>query len=241
MAYDAGHGVVLLYGGNDLLYGQPPGSDLSDTWLWDGSTWILRNSPIVPHLRGAVAVYDERARVVVLTGLRFDMGVMETWSWDGTSWTFRQTGGLPPRAGEAAAYDPLSRKVLLFGGFTQASGTLADAWAWDSIGQWAELRWPTSPGARLNAAMGGDPAHRTLLLFGGSLTPSGPHPCETWSWDGTRWTLLHPPTTPPIVFGQMLYDAAHRRGLLLGEALVSGDARTRLELWTWDGTDWKRT
>ena len=39
MAYDAGHGQTVLFGGGDST-----GDFLGDTWVWDGTTWTQKRA-----------------------------------------------------------------------------------------------------------------------------------------------------------------------------------------------------
>src|SRR5205809_4005683 len=73
------------------------------------------------------------------------------------------------------------------------------------------------------------PPTRTVLLFGGYCLDQPDTVCrDTWSWDGERWTELHPPFN--LVGGMGLaYDAVHQ------ELVVPGYAT-----YTWDGTQWTR-
>src|SRR5438876_1061603 len=65
MAYDAAHGQTVLFGGNNA------GSDLSDTWMWDGTNWTQKSPANVPPARyGHTMAYDTvRGQVVLFGGL----------------------------------------------------------------------------------------------------------------------------------------------------------------------------
>ena len=101
------------------------------------------------------------------------------------------------------AYDPAARTMLLFGGFsdrTGSAGYLGDTWIWNGT-TWRKLSPSASPPARTGASMAYDAATRTVLLFGGegklSRGPDGGSDGElsdTWSWSGTTWTKLSPPS-----------------------------------------------
>jgi hypothetical protein len=87
-----------------------------------------------------------------------------------------------------------------------------------------------APSPRSGAAAAYDAARRVLLLFGG--TGDGRTALsDTWAWDGTSWTHLHPATAPPPVANPvMASDAAHSTLVLYGAAGST---------WTWDGTTWR--
>jgi hypothetical protein len=91
-----------------------------------------------------------------------------------------------------------------------------------------------APGPRFGPAMAYDGADQSLLLFGGETTGQS-RLADTWTWDGHRWTQLHPAHSPsPRAWAQMAYDPRHRDVLLFGGS--SGLADT----WIWNGGDWTR-
>jgi hypothetical protein len=83
-----------------------------------------------------------------------------------------------------------------------------------------------------------DAATKQLILFGGSPRDSaGAVVNETWSWDGSRWTQLSPPTSPPPTRdGVLAYDPASGQ-LVLGGGGPSGGLFP-FQTWTWDGSTW---
>ncbi len=46
MAYDGAAGNIVLFGGDDST-----GTDLNDTWTWDGTTWTQQFPPLSPPAR----------------------------------------------------------------------------------------------------------------------------------------------------------------------------------------------
>jgi hypothetical protein len=79
MAYDAGSGTVVMFGGN------APGRYLNDTWTWNGRTWTRQHPAASPSARdGAAMAYDADTRTAVLFGGVPDVGTGElgdTWAW----------------------------------------------------------------------------------------------------------------------------------------------------------------
>jgi len=77
-----------------------------------------------------------------------------------------------------------------------------------------------------------DVAAHQVVLFGGV----GDYD-STWLWDGTRWTLAHPATSPPGRFGaSAAYDPQTRMVMLFGgrdEGGVPVD-----DTWAWNGSGW---
>jgi Galactose oxidase, central domain len=81
-----------------------------------------------------------------------------------------------------------------------------------------------------------DAATQQVVLFGGS--GDGPALNDTWTWDGTNWTLQTPPESPPARDGLgMAYDTTAQKVVLFG-----GCTRFCVQFlgdtWTWDGTNW---
>lgn len=107
-----------------------------------------------------------------------------------------------------------------------------------------------APSARVGVAVGFDPITQTLLMYGGApatgMNLAAGHPAtrlaETWSWDGQKWTQLHPKTSPPALFGaRMVVDPDTLRLLLVsGAGDTSGNALQQEGMWEWDGSTWTR-
>jgi hypothetical protein len=98
VADDAARNNVLLFGG----FGG--GTELGDTWTWDGTDWTQRSPADAPSRRySAGTAYDAaRGRVVLFGGGTNCCGVLgDTWAWDGTEWTQQPAGSiaLTPRSG----------------------------------------------------------------------------------------------------------------------------------------------
>ena len=124
MVFDAATGSTVLFGGSN-------GTELSETWTWNGIVWTkLAPAMSPPALRGASLVYDEFTKNVVLFGGLGSSGpVSDTWTWDGTTWTKQLASGPAARSGATMAYDAFTHNVVLFGG-KGISGPLSDTWVW---------------------------------------------------------------------------------------------------------------
>lgn len=130
MAEDPVRGRIVLFGGRG-------GSDLNDTWEWDGTSWSELTTASAPSPReGMRMAFDPVKRTVLLFG-GLDgalQGLSDTWSWDGSAWTQLDVSGPTPRGHHAMAGDPVRGKVVLFGGSVQTN--FGDTWEWDGAG-WA--------------------------------------------------------------------------------------------------------
>jgi Protein of unknown function (DUF4232) len=161
-------------------------------------------------------------------------------------------GNLPSRSDAAIAYDDAHGQVVLFGG-SDGVGELADTWLWDGHG-WSEAHPAVVPPARERAAMAYDPKTKEVVLFGGTVRRSGQTSLaldDTWTWNGTSWTQLHPAHVPPWSSGlAMSYDARSKSVLLLTLPSshpnldltpdgVGSRGDTPFGTWQWNGSDWR--
>lgn len=166
MAYDAERRQIVLFGGSngDL------GVVFSDTWVWDGDEWSLRDpatSP--PPLSAAAMAYDAGHESTVMFG-GYDQNVQRTdgtWIWNGFSWSQAQPETDPiPRAGGHLSYDPNLAAPILFGGNEDLGKHLGDAWAWDGT-DWLPLELPGPP-ERWGAAFAYSSAAKATVVYGGN-------------------------------------------------------------------------
>ena len=133
----------------------------------------------------------------------------------------------------AFAYYPPKQQLVLFGGRRPGS-IFGDTWT-RTGSTWAEAHPATSPSARTGAAMVYDPASQQLLLFGGGATTGTGFSNETWTWNGTTWTLLHPSTSPPAREDtDLVYDGATKTVLLF----AGWHGSYWDDTWSWNGTTW---
>jgi hypothetical protein len=99
-------------------------------------------------------------------------------------------------------------------GVSQSAAVASSA----SVMTWAKQAPATHPSARCCASMAYDAATGTVVLFGGSGYPVTPRTYgDTWTWDGTTWTLQHPAASPPPEYdAAMAYDPATGTVVLFG-------------------------
>jgi hypothetical protein len=236
MAYDAAHGLNVLFGGMDQAISYP-----AETWLFDGGTWQLATPVTSPAgRRYCPMVYDAaRARVVLFSG---DGPTRpkpaDTWEWDGTSWhDVTPAGASPPaRSGHAMAYDAARGLVVLYGGqanYNDGGMTrFGDTWVWDG-GTWAELSPVVPPPALVESAMTYDVARQRVVLFGG-VDGAGSARNGVYEWDGVSWAMSGATMAPSARNGHaMSYFSARATSVTFGGV---GTADT----WLWDGVDWQQ-
>ena len=241
MAFDAGRGVTILFGGSALL------DQFADTWRWDGKGWTQlhpAHSPVA--LSGHLMAYDEARHQVVLFGGAHGLYEKaqfrtDTWTWDGTDWTLQPGTGPQSLEGQSMAFDPKSGTVILFGGSFGNLSYSNETWAWDGL-RWTRIQTQHRPAPRNGAALSSDRARGGVLLFGGaSLKPdAGPGEAgvplgDTWSLAGGDWTELKPATSPTARANAVLAPDPDGARLIL---FSGGSCPFGSETWAWSGSTW---
>lgn len=244
MVYDSQTSQVVLFGGSPST-GKPSDS----TWVYgyaSGSSYNWTHlSASGPVLALAASAYEPSNGELVVYGgvssVAHDALTDNTWEWNGTSWTQLHPATSPPHLfGATMAYDPVDGADVLFGGLSTGELSLEnETWAFSGSGNgsWRELA-TTGPLGRTGTQMAYDPTTGELLLFGGASVVDTKNTTlnDTWEWNGTSWTQLHPSTSPPACSEQsMAYDPATHQVVLLDGSLLSGSST-----WTWTGSTWSK-
>jgi hypothetical protein len=233
LAFDEISGAPTLFGGSSANL------DRSDTWTWDGHDWVSQDAPVPEAGFGGAAGYDALREEVVLLGGNVDKGLSgETWTWNG-AWSLEEPLHSPaPRSDAVIAFDSERNELVLFGGFGAGGTELGDTWVWNGE-DWIERDTTIAPVARHNAVMAYDSSRHEIVLWGGSNSDLGVVLNDTWTWDGTSWSLELPARSPVARSGAtMAYDPARDQMVLFGgyDANVAYTSDT----WTWDGSTWTR-
>ena len=234
MAYDIARSIVVLFGGYYISGGNA--IQRSDTWEWDGTSWVERNPISHPTARKDHSMtYDSlRGITVLFGGLAGSTYRGDTWEWDGTNWVERSLGSNPsPRGNFSMTYNNARGLVVLFGG-VNSSVLLDDTWEWDGGSYWVQRTPSDHPSMRHLHDMVYDSVHGVTILFGGR-DQNIEYQEDTWEWNGTNWTQQDLVTHPSARFMHaMAYDSA--RGVVV---LFGGD-NDYLEddTWEFDGTNW---
>lgn len=232
MAYDRAARDVVVFGGYTAT------SYLNDTWTWKDGTWTQASPATPPPARaGAGIAYDLVAKQLVLFGGydgHHDLG--DTWTWDGRSreWTEEHPATLPKAVtGPMLFTDPISGRVDMIGGF---DGVLfhSEMYQWTGS-DWLRLHPDTVPYARGAGIATLDRQRRQVVLFGGI---GDLNTYNTWTWDGTDWTLESPKDQPPQRFYSAADDDPGAGGVVLfGGGSADGDLA---DTWVWTGSDWSQ-
>jgi hypothetical protein len=231
MSYDSDRGRLVLFGG----------SELTDTWEWDGARWWDRTGAVTPPSRryGGM-IYDPLRKRTILFGgqnvaIPTDQYPLQTFAWDGQRWTDLGIPGPGGRASFGFVFDEARGEGVMFGGRTALPGTpgglavlrwTGTAYAWQAV-------TPTDPEGDGNptpaeGTLAWDAAGQVSLWFAGNG--------QTWAWNGSSWARRSPgdpegdgnPNVPP--FSTLSHDATRSRTWVW-----PGDG-----LWSWDGASWTR-
>ena len=118
----------------------------------------------------------------------------------------------------------------------------SQTWLFDG----AARRWSQSP-ASTPPLFGGQvafDAREGVVVLIGSPADGGTcldsMPAQTWTWNGTSWTRLHPKTSPgqcSALDASMAYDDTTHR-IIMATTDYGGAKVTVQNTWVWDGTNW---
>jgi hypothetical protein len=202
----------------------------------------------VPVREGHSAIYDERARRMVVFGGQNDEGTdfHDVWTLDldPASKTFEQWrslavegGTLPGRFDHVAVFDARKNRMVVFGGWTKTGKQFfGDTWALafgapGEKGKWSQVAAGTRPPDRRNATAVYDAARNWLVMFGG-LGKTGPLN-DVWVFDlsADTWMQISPSGAAPAprADAESVYDTDRRTMVLYGG--VGTSDRLMRDLW----------
>jgi hypothetical protein len=188
-------------------------------------TWSLSALAVaVTVVLGDIALVSPRARALAPPAAE---AVERTW--------VQASGGPQPPANGAMAYDLVHHQTVML-----VPGHPSQTWVFDGATRRWSQRFPATSPQLNGAAMAFDAARGYVLLLGSNANASTCAPWlpgETWTWNGTTWTQLHPVVAPDECAGlgaRMVYDAAHQRDLVVCDCNSPAT-------WLWDGVNWAKT
>ena len=205
--------------------------------------WVPVSPPTHPSARYDHAmVFDAvNQRALVYGGAAYNqLTNSEIWAWQGGSWQLLGTGPFNASRSRAAVCT-FGGGLLVHGGatfFVHTPILLGDTWLWQA-GTWSQAAPSTvGPYVREYSSMVETP--QGALLFGGLVTIVGPPQVfgDTWLWNGTAWSQLTPPTSPPArQRHQMVYDPSRGVVVLFG-GVGTFPLPGYTDTWEWNGTTW---
>ena len=211
LAYDALRRRVVLFGG--VRTGVRTEALATDTWEWDGTTWLARPTLVAPPPRqDAAMVYDAARRKTVLFGGQGELARLgDTWEWDGLRWVEHLGAGPPARSRHAMAYDSRRQRVVLYGGASTRTSILSDVWEWDGT-RWSERATTGGPGPRASFGLAFDADTARVTLTGGYSATGPAYPLDAWDWDGASWTSRQGTLLPGVPLDpRLVWDTTRRR------------------------------
>ncbi len=148
------------------------------------------------------------------------------------------------RQNHAAAYDSSRNRLVVYGGGSWSEGN-TDVMYHDQVWEFDGTLWHLAPSNRgpsfrVDAAMAFD--GNTVIHFGGLGGGTFDPQNDTWSWNGSTWTLRTPAHVPPARSRHaMAYDSARRRIVMFGGSSDYEFSRNSVlgDTWEWDGQDWQ--
>jgi PKD repeat protein len=237
-AYYPDAGKVVVFGGcSTAVLGCI--TPLNDVWTWDGAAWTqITPTGTGPTARTGAAMAYKNAQLVVFGGYDGTTYLNDTYTLSFNSrnnkWTWTALTGVtgPGARAYAAAGTDASNQMVVFGGYN-GTAVLGDTVIWNGT-SWAPAPFGQNPApsARKLASIGffNKPNGGTasgLALFGG-VDGSGTRQADTWTWNGTTWSLL-PTTLAPSA----RYDAAASEDTNGGMLLFGGNTSTGISNETW--------
>jgi hypothetical protein len=231
MTYDPVSGKIIAFGGTDGT------SYFDDTWSFDGTSWAQISTQSAPPVRAAAEMtYDSVTQKVVLFGGYDGTNYLgDTWLWDGSTleWMEATPDHRPPAVTGPMLFPDPNGSADLFGGFDGQFFQLT-MWQWKGS-DWMQLFPPTVPSARAAAAVATNTSTGQVVMFGGIADVN---PNNTWTYDGTTWTLESPAVQPPLVRApSAAFDPVLEGVILFGGRSGGVDQNTT---WLWDqaGATW---
>ena len=240
VAFHRESGRFIAFGGlvgYDYNNGSPTGTDLDETWAFDGTAWTRLSPAQAPSPRSAVAFVQAPQGGLLLHGGRdiaTDLPRSDVWHFDGGQWS-PAVAGPPPRYWPAFAYDSVHDEVVVFGGgdfeFSRLiGGELGDTWVYDGA-RWVERTPnPEKPARRSSQRIARNEDTGELVMHGGSAVGPGTLLGDTWTWNTNRWVATATTGPPAMSFHVMAWDPANRRVMLV--------ERTARRTWELDGAQW---
>ena len=208
-----------------------PGSTASSTRL---------GSPSVPPLQrpeprqGGFLFVDPGSGHLLLVGGIDPTGtdVTSTWSWDGQVWNQLNatSDGI-----QAAFFDSVRKEVIAL---QVAGGAANTTVSWS--GTWASRNTTHVPSPMVDGSGYSmfNPSTKSALYCGIRNQTTDAPGLETWTWDGTDWSLQTGPSPAKRIDYALGYDPVSKTDLLFGGGPGGGPNPLFEDTWSWNGTGW---
>lgn len=234
-------GLIVVSGGDTGTFPTPFSTA---TWLYSQGTWTQSPATGPSGRFEAQMVHDALRQRWVLYGgwtspFSIGSGNDETWEFDGAAWSQIATANTPGGFWKhAMSYDVLRGVTVLFGGATNGlPGATDGTYEYDGT-DWTQRTPTTTPGWRENHSMCFHTNLGATVMFGGFDPLANSVQNETWTWNGTDWSLVTPvgPQPPARASAELVYDSVRGVSVLHGGNDNSGAAFD--DTWEFDGATW---
>jgi hypothetical protein len=204
------------------------GSELHDTWTWDGSNWTEQHPTTSPRAGLTKMAYDGHGAIIFGGGDAHGDYVGETWRWTPGAWTQLMPAHSPSaRDSQEMDFDPGRGVVLLTGG-TSGGASLSDTWSWDGL-DWTALGVSVHSSAGAMAFDG----RNDLIIGTDSYAPSN----TTYLWTGRGWQQQPASTEPPNgAAPALIFDPRSNSIVLFGGEGGANYTTSFDETWIWSET-----
>lgn len=160
---------------------------------------------------------------------------LSTWTWNGTDWSLANVSNPIARSEYSTAYD--GTNLILFGGRgAPSTGLKNDTWSWNGT-VWTQLIADDGYNNGLYARVSPYVAQTSggLVLFGGKDLVF--YNEDTWTWNGTAWSLASPANSPSARVGGAFASNGTNKAVLFGGANGSFGLN---DTWVWNNTTWSQ-
>jgi hypothetical protein len=180
--------------------------------------------------------YDPAGGYIVLYGGYNSSGARyynDTWTFSNGTWTQLVSKQAPQsQAGLVLTYDPALKGIVTFGGQYYDNQT----WLFRG-GNWTQIITSHVPPARWAYSMAYDSYDHEIVMFGGNAGGSSSQTLsDTWTFNGTDWSMVTGNHPAGRAYGSMAYDNGSQSLILVGG--VNGTSRGLYGTWAFHGGHW---
>jgi cysteine-rich repeat protein len=211
---------------------------------WELANGDWRPLPPPPPMTVPTVAFDPITSRIVIVGGAANETMYSMRAFTGTGWTLVAPTPIALGTRGALVGDPVHRRVVFSGVISGGSSTnQARFYEWNGT-TWSDPQ-PAPPPERLpgitngaglsGAAMVNDPLHGRVLLFGGRKAGGAAHLPNTWSFDGSNWSVIATAGPNPRFDHAMAYDVERDQLVLFGGVVGSS---TTSDTWLFDGITW---
>ncbi|HMN41578.1 MAG TPA: GC-type dockerin domain-anchored protein [Phycisphaerales bacterium] len=240
--------ALAAAGGQQVGYAHVDGMNRASLWSGSAASWVDLSPTNSTHSIARGVFGGQQAGAATVSG------VSHAGVWAGTAFSWvdlHPTLSAEYSSSEARAIwsNDTTTYVSGFGYNSATRRTEALLWTRPSPATcravWTGITGP-GPGPRLAQAMVFDTARSNLVLFGGGSSGLGAADpddvsSDTWTLNGSAWTLAATVGPSPRDLPAMVYDSVRQRVVLFGGRTNSVSAGTQTfhnDTWEWDGAAW---